>query len=307
MNQPKVPPTYRFDPDWARRSGAAVLGTTHAVNEDSQGRIYIHNTGPHSMVVFSPDGEVLSAWDNTFSAGAHGARLVAEGNDEFFYLAATHLHQAYKTDLAGNILVRYELPPRKDIYAGAEAFVPTETAVASDGRVFVADGYGASWIHIYENAGSYISSFGGPGSEAGRVQQPHGIAIDRRDGTERLVVADRMNNRLQYFDLEGNSTGFVTEGLRMPCTAKTWGDYLFVPDLYSNMVVFDKDNRKVGEFGYWDRCWERADWPNLPDAEWRSDAFIAPHDLHVDAAGRVYMAEWISDGRGKVTRLEPES
>ena len=296
---------YTFNTTWLKSDGKTRLGTTHAVNEDSEGRIYIHNMGKNAMVVCDPDGKVISRWGDRFSAGAHGARLVKEGSDEFFYLAATHLHEAYKTDLAGNVVATYALPPRSDIYSAPNEFIPTETAVASDGTVYVADGYGKSWIHVYSNSGEYRSSFGGPGEEAGKVDQPHGINIDLRDGRERLVVADRKNKRLQYFDLQGNSTGMVSDVLRFPCTAKPWGDYLFIPDLFSSVFVLDKDNRQVLEIGLWDGCWEKDGWPNLPTEQWRNDAFIAPHDLHVDGQGRIYVAEWISDGRPKVTRLEP--
>ena len=48
---------------------------------------------------------------------------------------------------------------------------------------------------------------------------------------------------------------------------------------------------------------EGAVWPNLPESDWVEGAFSSPHDLHVDQAGNIYVAEWLSSGVGKCTKL----
>ena len=42
-------------------------------------------------------------------------------------------------------------------------FAPTGIAVVPDGRIFVADGYGRNYIHIYKPDGTYVKTFGGSG------------------------------------------------------------------------------------------------------------------------------------------------
>ena len=82
-------------------------------------------------------------------------------------------------------------PPRPDIYNAEKKFVPTETAVGPNGRIYVADGYGQYWVHIYTTGGEYVSSFGGTGSEPGKLREPHGISIDTRGGAPVVQVANR--------------------------------------------------------------------------------------------------------------------
>ena len=68
------------------------------------------------------------------------------------------------------------------------------------GDIFVSDGYGQSRIHRFSAGGAWICSRVGPGSNPGEFDTPHGIQVDCRN---RVLVADRDNNRVQLFDVEG--------------------------------------------------------------------------------------------------------
>lgn len=288
---------------WGTFPDELVIGTTHAVVEDKQERIFVHHTGPECVVVCDPEGHVLTSWGADWHAGAHGMLLNAEDGEEFLYCAATSAGIMVKTTLTGEEVLRIGTPPRSDIYDVERKFVPTETAVASNGDIYIADGYGQSWIHRYNAAGEYLDSFGGPGSAPGKLQCPHGLKIDRRSGEERLLVADRVNVRLQYFTLEGSCLGAVTEDLRFPCTVNPWGDELYVPDLHSRISIFDGSDRLITHLGDRPDCWKKEGWPNLPESDWVEGAFSSPHDLHVDRAGNIYVAEWLSNETGKLTKL----
>jgi hypothetical protein len=65
--------------------------------------------------------------------------------------------------------------------------------------------------------------------------------------------------------------------------------------------VLDRDNRPVAQIGDWPGRWETPGWPNL--ANTTGDRVSSPHDLSVDAAGNIYLAEWHSDGTGDVAKL----
>ncbi|MFW6288572.1 MAG: hypothetical protein ACOC2Q_02195 [Spirochaetota bacterium] len=295
---------YRVNTDWARLPAGRRFGTTHGVVEDAAGRLYIHHTGSPSTFVFEPDGTFVTAWGEDYAVGAHGIHLSTEPDGEFLYLAATSLGFVAKTTLAGEELLRIETPPRTDIYDTDHAFVPTETTVAHDGTIYIADGYGQPWVHRYTQSGEYVESFGGLGSTPGLLDNPHGIMLDTRKSEPRILVSDRKNARLQYFTLDGTPDGVVEGMLRFPCTTIQHHDNLYIPDLYSRLTILGPDDTLVTHLADWPECWKREGWPNLPQSEWVAGKVSSPHDLHIDRAGNIYLAEWLSEGTGKVTKFE---
>ena len=106
------------------------------------------------------------------------------------------------------------------------------------------------------------------------------------------------------------------EQLRYPCTTVHQGDELYIPDLFCRVSVFDRENRLIGHLGdYVDGAkltsWDQfksgefpdlAGYPNLPHEKRKVGKFSSPHGIHVDAAGNIYLVEWINDGR--ITRLK---
>lgn len=83
---------------------------------------------------------------------------------------------------------------------------PTGVAIAPNGDIFVSDGHdpnahNSARIVKFSPDGKFIKSFGRKGSAPGEFNEPHDIFIG---GTQnRLYVADRKNNRIQVFDLDG--------------------------------------------------------------------------------------------------------
>ncbi|HET9948870.1 MAG TPA: peptidyl-alpha-hydroxyglycine alpha-amidating lyase family protein [Longimicrobiales bacterium] len=82
---------------------------------------------------------------------------------------------------------------------------PLDVAVSPNGDVFVAEGdhSGTSVARIskFSADGTFLASWGRPGSGPGELRIPHGLAFDARG---RLFVADRGNHRIQIFDQQGN-------------------------------------------------------------------------------------------------------
>jgi hypothetical protein len=175
--------------------------------------------------------------------------------------------------------------------------------VAPDGRIYVADGYGQPWIHVYTKEARYITSFGGKGSGKGQLDNPHGIKIDTRGSRPLVLVSDRGNSRLQYFTLDGEHARFVQGDLRKPCTTIQWQDEIYIPDLFSRVTILDKRDKLVTHLGDREDCWKKEGWPNLPKSDWVEGAFSSPHDLHVDRSGNIYVVEWLSEGTPKITKL----
>ena len=209
--------TYEWMGNWCKLPDTHKFGNTHGVQVDSQGRLLVHsqNAAPDSVFIFDTEGKFIKSWGAAYRGGAHGLQLVKEGNQEFLILALTGQHAVVKTTLDGEAVWKLEFPKECEAYQGKpDGFVPTNVAVAKNGDVYVADGYGKSLIHQYGKDLKHIRSWGGAGSEAGKMRCCHGIWIDTRSGQEEICVADRANVRLQYFSMDGKHLRFVTGELR---------------------------------------------------------------------------------------------
>jgi hypothetical protein len=219
---------YEVIHDWGSLPSNIEYGNTHGVCEDSHGRIYVfHTVGAGSqcadaLVVFESEGRFVKSWGSEFAGGAHGLHLQKEGSEEFLYLCDIKRSLVVKTTLDGEVVLTLgypkDSPPYQFATGGepAKKYIPTNVAVAPNGDIYVADGYGSSFINQYNAAGEFIRTFGGAGSAAGELDCPHGLMVDTRGLTPRLLVADRKNNRLQSFSLEGSHLGFA-HGVNLPC------------------------------------------------------------------------------------------
>ena len=220
--------TYEVIHDWGELPADIKYGNTHGVCEDAQGHIYIHHTvnkdsqSHNSMVVFDAKGKYVTSWGPEFMTGAHGLFIHKEGRDQFLYLCDTKRAVVVKTTLSGEQIWSIGYPEQSEAYKpGADGkkikYSPTNLAIAPNGDIYVGDGYGSSYINQYNSKGEYIRTFGGLGKEAGQLSCPHGIIVDTRGGKEPvLTVADRGNNRIQRFTLEGKHVDFIG-GTNMPC------------------------------------------------------------------------------------------
>ena len=65
----------------------------------------------------------------------------------------------------GNILMRLPTAGELGIYEEPYKYLPTGTAIASNGDIYVADGYGASFVIQFDRHGDYIRHFGGRGKK----------------------------------------------------------------------------------------------------------------------------------------------
>jgi hypothetical protein len=253
------------------------------------------------MVVFDGDGTFIMSWGEEYASGAHGLQLNEENGEEYLYLALTSQNRCVKTTLSGERIWEIGCPMDSGVYEKPEQFVPTNIAIAPNGDFYVADGYGLSYIHQYNAKAEYIGTWGGKGDAPGKMNCPHGIYVDSRGETPVLVIADRANVRLQYFDLNGNHLGFVTEELRFPCHFDQRGDDLLIPDLYGRVTIFNKDNKLITHLGDNPGVEKTEGYPNLPHNQRVPGKFISPHAAIWDHDGNIYAVEWVNDGR--VTKL----
>ncbi len=292
---------YEWVSNWGPLPGSKDYGNTHgAIVIDEAERVYINTDTAQAVLMFDCDGRYIGAWGQEFANGLHGMTLVREcGGEELLYLTHTGRHEVVKARLDGSVLATLPFPAAAGIYDTPASYQPTGVAVAPNGNIYVADGYGQSWVHQYDPAGSYVRSWGGLGSEPGKFRTPHGIWVDTRGATPRLLVADRENGRLQIFDLEGKFQEVVT-GFRRPCGFHQLGDDLVVPDLGGRVTILDKNNQIITHLG--DNPNEALRAQNGVDRnQWQDGVFTAPHSARWDNDGNLYVMDW--NFRGRVNKL----
>jgi hypothetical protein len=313
--------TFEAIHDWGELPPQIKWGNTHGVVEDSQGRIYVHHTvhatsdSADTVVVFDGGGKFVRSWGKEFRGVAHGLWLRQEGRDEFLYLTVNAANPkmspqpemqavVVKTTLAGEVVWKIDRAPDFEGYkpgpdGAARPYNPTNVAIAPNGDVYVADGYGSYFVNQYNSKAEYIRSFGGRGSEPGRLAEPHGIWVDTRATNPVLVVADRRNNRLQRFTMDGQHVDFVS-GFRLPGHFDERQGLVVIPDLHGRVTLMGKDNAltHLGDSNApnWNNPLRRE-----PRDRFLPGQFICPHGACFDHDGNIFVVEWVEVGR--VTKL----
>jgi hypothetical protein len=299
--------TYEVTHDWGELPAGIQYGNTHGVCEDSQGRIYIHHTvnaaseSHDTMVVFDRNGKFVKSWGAEFRGGAHGLKIQREGNQEFLYLCDTKRAVVVKSTLDGEEVFMLGYPSMAEPYShGYIKYSPTNLAIAPNGDIYVGDGYGSSYINQYNREGNYIRTFGGKGTELGKLDCPHGLIVDTRSGTPVLVVADRGNHRIQRFQLDGTPIDTIA-GTNLPCHFNVFrnGDVV-VPDLGARVTLLDRNNQVIEHLGD-DSQSKWSDTRKLSRDHFTPGKFVCPHSACFDHAGNIFVVEWVEVGR--VTKL----
>jgi hypothetical protein len=79
----------------------------------------------------------------------------------------------------------------------------TDIIFISGGRIVLTDGYGKMRIMLFTKEGGKIHDWGSKGTGPGQFEVSHGLGYDGKV----LFVADRGNDRVQRFDIEGRYLG----------------------------------------------------------------------------------------------------
>ena len=278
--------TYELVPDWPTIPPGISTGWIGGVVTDSQGRVYCFGRGTHPMLVFDREGVLVDHWGDSFVSHAHGAFI---DGDEQLWLTDRFAQVIWICDTDGKVLrkigllnirssdVDYRMqgdppdggPPRFDGFNH-----PTNIHLASDGTVFVSDGYRAAHCHRFSTAGVIEKTWGSPGSGPGEFNLPHGIWVTRDD---RVLVADRENSRVQVFNRDGEVQAEWTDVHRpTDLFVDEDADAVYISEIGGRVSVFDLDGSVITRLG---------------EAGTGPGQFAVPHDVWIDAEGALYVCE----------------
>ena len=227
---------------------------------------------------------------------------------EFLYLSSSEASLDFvKCDLKGEVVWRTgraKLHKLSGKYPGKTRYRPTNASFAPDGGYYLGDGYGSNYLHQFDGKDNYVRTIGGGGTGTGQFRTPHGQWLDARNGTPKLVVADRANKRLQWFDMNGKHLKTLG-GFLFPADIDIQGDVMLVPDLHARITLLDKNDKVIthlGSHGEFD-AWKGRALKGMRNRrkDWQTTRFVHPHDACFDKDGNIFVAEWVSTGR--VTKL----
>ena len=304
--------TYTVVPGWGRDGVELPLGNTHGgIVVDTEGHVYYNTDTARSIMVHTPEGSFVRSMADRYP-GIHDMVLHVEDGTPYIYAAHLHGKQVLKLRMDGTLVWALGVPMESGKYDGnPNGYNPTAVAVAPDGRVYVADGYGQQWVHIFGPDLAYQSSFGGRGNGPGQFQTCHGMIVDDRGDEPMLIICDRENRRLQRFDLAGKHVDTPVTDLRRPCALSLYeggpgraDDRIAIAELEGRVTLLDGDMTVLGHLG--DNP-DRSQWANnpVPRSQWTEGVFTAPHGVCFDADGNLYVMDWNSSGR--MSRLNATS
>jgi hypothetical protein len=300
---------YEWVRGWGQLPADVKFGSTHGgVVVDAKNRVYFSTDGNDSIIVFDQEGKYIRSMGKEWKPdkdgdGTHDMQLIVENGQEFIYLVSLFRHEFAKISLTGEPVWVKGFPEQSGIYKTKNEFKPTGITAMSNGDFYVTDGYGANYVHRYNAKGEYLNSWGGKSTkekEEGKFSTPHKIIIDHRGKDPLVLVTDRANHRLQWFNLEGKHVktfdGTENDLLRLPSVLSIRDKDIAIGDLAGRVTILDKDNKPVAQLGDSGDPKKRATNKIAPD-QWVDGQFIAPHGISWDKKGNLYVSEWMLAGR----------
>lgn len=310
--------TYKVDKNWAKiGTNSNPLINCHEMVQDSKGRLIMLGDHTHNnILIFDKSGKLLDYWGTAYGGG-HGLTLSKEGEEDFLFIVdcgyaqdragktITQAGQVVKTDVNGRIIFTIGHPCTIGIYKDTEKFQPTETAVAPNGDIYVADGYGSDYIIQYNAKGQYIRHFGGKNNENQdhNLVTAHGVVVDTRDkNNPTLICTSRGENCFKVFTLDGKFIKRIDLPGMYVCRPVINGENLYAGVCWSKdaagkrnansgfVTILDKNNKVIScPGGEAPQCQNGILQPTLQMA---NPVFQHGHDVCIDEDKSVYVCQW---------------
>jgi sugar lactone lactonase YvrE len=287
---------------WEKMPPGYIHKDVDGVAVDSKDNVYLMTREDAQVMVYDRDGNFLRSWGKgLFTPRTHG--IAIDAND-MVYSVDDGDHTVRKFTPEGKQLLMIGTPGKASdsgydgknhgsVKCGAPPFNrPTDAAVASNGEIYVTDGYGNARVHRFTPEGTLIQSWGEPGTGPGQFRLPHGVGISPDN---RVFVADRENDRIQIFDRDGKFLDMWTHCQRPTDISFDKEGRMYVSEMWWKVGSESFTNGKIkhdlpGGVRVLDLSgnlllhWCSAD-REAPGS------FVAPHTCCVDSHGDLYVGE----------------
>jgi DNA-binding beta-propeller fold protein YncE len=261
------------------------LGACSDVGIDADDRLWVASRRQHPISVWSSEeGSFIGSWPAGDFVEVHHIQPMGSS----LWVVDDQLHVVRRYTLDGELTL--EMGHRGTAVAavthrgqnGGPFNMPTGIAAGRNGELFVSDGYGNRQVHRFAADGSLEKSWGRGGIGPGEFGPVHSVTVD---GTDRVIICDRENNRVQLFDYDG---GFVAEwgSLYGPADAAVGQDGL--------VYVVEQGDAIAGRMNHQPNGISILTMKGEVVGHWY-DASAGPmvggHGLAVDSKGNVYVAD----------------
>jgi RHS repeat-associated protein len=309
----QVPPKESFGPRTSFGSGGpgkGQLSGPRGVATDSNGNVWVADTGNNRIEEFNAKGECVSEFGSSGSgkgqlSGPRGVALDSNGNvwvadtgnnrieefnakGEYLFefgsggmeaaklnrpggLTVDSGNRIWVSDTGNNRVARFSASGE---YQGAYTSLKEPTGIATQGgAVLVADTGNdriVSLANLFNSPPSYFSQFGSSGSGKGQFSHPEGV-VGAGDG---IWVADTGNNRLEQFNY--NHEYLAQYGSKGTGEGQFEGLSDLAADSSGNLWVADTGNSRIQE-------WNLAV-PRLSDYSQATIHYLDPDGYEVNTA-----------------------
>ncbi len=297
---------YRVHASWGDLNPETTpVKNCHEMVQDARGRLIMIGDEPkNNILIYDTGGRLLDSWGTTFPYG-HGLTLWNAGGEEFLFICDNGFDgnpQVVKTTLAGREVMRLPHPASIGEYGDEERYHPTETAIAPNGDIYVADGYGSQRILQFSQDGEFIRKFGERGNDDAQFSTVHGVCVDTRDpDNPHLICTSRGHNAFKRFTLDGKYLSTVFLPGAFVCrpviddntlySGVCWSRlrYLNQTDNSGFVTILDDKDRVVSNPG--------GTAPEYRDGQLQlmvqdSAVFKHCHDVCVDRDKNLYVCQW---------------
>lgn len=261
--------------------GPAEFNYPRAAAFGPDGQLYVVDKAGR-LQRFSQGGLFEAEWrmPETDAGKPTGIGIAPDGR---LFAADTHYSRVLIFDRSGVELGRFG----RNGDAGGEFRLPTDVAVAADGRIYVSEYGGNDRVSIFDADLRFLSSFGGVDAGTARLMRPQSLLISADNS---VVVADSCNHRVCRYTASGEwITAFGELGsgpgqLRFPYGVAELSDGSLVVAEYGNNRV-QRFSRGGASLGVWGRAGRAA------------GQLAYPWTLATGGGGRVYV---IDSGNNRV-------
>ncbi len=293
-------PNYVHAVDWGMAPDVAGCRELADVAADPNGDILVYGRDPAIVVRLSSDGDVLDTWNHERFVRPHGIsvsqldRVIHCVDDYAQAVLSFNPEGGLLASIDGIAAIGYTGYIRGDSFSVQRAAppfcYPTAVDFGPDGSFYVSDGYGNARVHRFDSERRLVDMWGEPGGAVGDFVLPHSLLVHAGE----VLVADRENDRVQVFDLDGSYLRSWSDCFR-PAALCCDSDGIFYLAELGRVNVARGTAREMDFTAQTGRITARDRDGRIlavitTNGEER-DPYFAPHGITIDAAGNLYVAE----------------